>query len=252
MTGWEEVFYPNFCSLRQPEECSVMPHFHGKSTWYCSLFPDRLAWGAKGQIRTRNRIVPTHFLSSLGPCPPGVKKTGEMSFGWKWKEKVEMETAATPHCRRLTSQWNLVFCAFPPLMNLMFRVHKCSPQLSNVQPRQSPEAGSGESAQRAVNLSLSSPALTVPWGRDAVWQEQKGGMVGGLNRTICRTKPGTLRKDRHRVLETRCDDYGTRQYVPGHAETKHHRVHKRGSSHPLGRTGEDFMKDRILGSRMVR
>lgn len=89
-SGWEEVFYTNFCSLRQPEECSlVMPHFHGKSTCYCSLFPDRLAWGAKGQLRTRNRIVPTHFLSSLGPCPPGIKKTGENVLWLEMKRKGE-------------------------------------------------------------------------------------------------------------------------------------------------------------------
>lgn len=62
------------------------------------------------------------------------------------------------------------------------------------------------------------------------------GMVGGLNGTMCRTKPSTMKKDRHQVPETHCDDYGTRQYVPGNAETKHHEIHKRGSSHPLGRT----------------
>lgn len=72
-----------------------------------------------------------------------------------------METAATPHCRQLTSHWNLVFHALPPLRDLTFRVYKRSPQLFNVQPRQSPVVGSGESVQRAVNLSLSSLALTV-------------------------------------------------------------------------------------------
>lgn len=106
-------------------------------------------------------------------------------------------------------------------------------------------------------------ALAVPWGRDAVCQEQKG-LLGGINATMCKAACYTKRRYSLNPLISHCNGCCTKEHVPTEGGTKHRGLHKRESSHPVGALREDFMKEwhlrvlvfflrtvRILGNWMV-
>lgn len=158
-SGWERLPHQLLPCQGSPKNrlFPTVPHFHGEAVRNCITVYFQSSTRSQRLARDK-RIVPTCFLSSLGPCPAGVRRLERMYFGWKRVRRVTTERAE-PHLTSDGSPPTGMLSPTPtPRPPGGPRLEsECSAQPSSTQPARGPVLGAAGAWRRVVN--------PVPWRR---------------------------------------------------------------------------------------